>query len=536
MAIHRKSGWKSIAILGAALTLFACSPEKDEAEGKVLHIGNVGEPISLDPHQANGAWEWRIFTDSFVGLTTSSASGEPIPGMATEWSTSSDGLVWTFKLRDAKWSDGVPVTADDFVFAYRRLFTQKPPGEYASLMFIIKNAEELFKGKVPETELGVKAIDAKTLEIQLNSPAPFLSSLLTHYVAAPLPKHIVQKYGKDWTKPENIVSNGPFEIEEWAPGDYVHSIKNEHFYDAKNVCLSELYYYPTQDDTAAERRVRTGKLDVQANFSGTRLEEINKTLPGFARVHDYSATSYFVFNIKKKPFDDARVREALSLALNREFIADQILKGGQTAAYSLVPNGLGNYSSGKSASDWKNLSRPQKLEKARKLLMEAGFGPNKPFKFTLNYRNSGDNPRIAPVVQQNWREIAPWVAVEMLGSDVQIHYEKLRQGDFEVGDGGWVADFQDARSFLYNFTTQAGSMNYPKYSSKEFDDLVSKADHETDAQKRIEMLQAAEKVILNDDAIAPLYFYSNRNLVSPRIMGWVDNSLDYHPSRFLCIK
>lgn len=532
----RKS--KSILLVSCliAATLTSCAKKEETQEAKIIHIGNVGEPLSLDPHQASGTWEWRIFSDTFVGLTTSSAGGEPIPGMATEWSISTDGLVWTFKLRDAKWSDGVPVTAEDFVFGFRRLFTTKPPTKYASLLFLIKNAEKLYNGEVRETELGIKAIDPKTVEIQLESPAPFLPSLLTHYVAAPIPKHTVEKFGKDWIKPENIVSNGPYEIAEWIPGDYVHAVKNDYFYDARNVCFSETYYYPTQDDTAAERRVRTGKLDVQANFSGNRLEEIEKTLPGYSRISDFAAITYYLFNLKNPKFQDARVREALSLAINREFIADQILRGGQKPAYSLVPPELGNYVSGKASLDWKQANHNQKLERARKLLMEAGFGPDKPLSFTFNYRNSGDNPKIAPVVQQNWRDIAPWVHVEIIGMDVQVHYEKLRQGDFEVGDGGWAADFEDARSFLYNFTTSAGEMNYAKYSNSEFDKLMKEADNERDGQKRIETLEKAEQITLNDDALVPVYFYSSRALVNPKIMGWIENSLNYHPTRFLCMK
>lgn len=535
--ILKFSKYAIIAALAFSPIGFAgCSKKEATDEAKVLHIGNIGDPLSLDPQDGTGVWEWRIFTDTFVGLTTSSASGDPIPGMASEWNISSDGLVWTFKLRDAKWSDGEPVTAEDFVFAFRRLFTKKPPSEYASLLFIIKNAEELFNGKANEHELGVKAIDSRTLEITLISPAPFLPSLLTHHVAAPLPQHVIKKYGKDWIKPDHLVSNGPYEITEWIQGDYLHSVKNEYFYDAKNVCFSELYYYPTNDDTAAERRIRTRKLDIQTNFSGVRREEIEKTLPGFARIHDYTALTYYLFNLKKPQFKDERVREALSLAINREFIADQILKGGQKPAYSLVPSGLDNYQSEKSALEWKSLSRQAKLERAKKLLMEAGYGPDKPLSFTFNYRNSGDTPRMAPVVQQNWREIAPWVQVEIVGLDVQVHYEKLRQGDFEVGDGGWVADFEDAKSFLFNFTTKAGEMNYAKYSNPKFDELMSQADNERNSQKRIELMQSAEKIVLQDDGLAPVYFYSSRNLVNPRIMGWIDNSLNYHPSRFLCMK
>ena len=529
---------KFIGLLGLGATCVisfsSCSKKEDTDGAHILHIGNSGEPLSLDPHQASGAWERRILTDLFVGLTTSDKDGKPIPGLAREWSVSEDGLVWTFKLRDAKWSDGVAVSADDFVFSLRRLFTMKPPAQYASLLFLIKNSQAVFEGKLAPDQLGVRAIDNKTLEITLNNPAPYLPGLLSHFTAVALPKHVIEKIGDDFLKPGNMVTNGPFILTEWAPNDYIRVIKNKNFYDEANVCLNEMFYYPTQDDAAAERGIKTGKYDVQTSFSGTRLEELNHTLPGFARVAPFVATTFYVFNVSKKPFDDVRVRGALSMAINREFITDKILKGGQTPAYSIVPPGINNYHSGQSTPEWKNSDRAIRLANARKLLESAGFGPNHPLKFSFRYRNSGDNPRIAPVVQQNWREIAPWVEVEIIGSDVQIHYDKLRIGDFEVGDSAWVADFDDARNFLYNFETSAGIMNNGKYSNAQYDEILKQSDNEVDANKREQLILKAEKIAVDENAIAPVYFYTSRNLVNPRVTGWSDNATDTHPGRYLC--
>lgn len=519
-----------------SLNLTSCSKKEDTQGERILHIGNSGEPLSLDPHQASGAWERRILNDLFVGLTTSDKDGKPIPGIASEWSTSADGLVWTFKLRDAKWSDGVPVSADDFVFSLRRLFTMKPPAQYASLLFLIKNSQAVFEGKLPVDQLGVRALNAKTVEITLNNPAPYLPGLLSHFTALALPKHVVEKIGDEFLKPGNMVTNGPFVLSEWAPNDYIHVIKNQNFYDVSNVCLNEMYYYPTQDDAAAERGIKTGKYDIQTSFSGTRLEELNRTLPGFAHVAPYVATTFYVFNIQKKPFDNSKVREALSMAINREFITDKILKGGQKPAYSIVPPGINSYHSGQSYADWKELDRTTRLANAKKLLESAGYGPNRPLKFSFRYRNSGDNPRIAPVIQQNWSEIAPWVQAEIIGSDVQIHYDKLRIGDFEVGDSAWVADFDDARNFLYNFETAAGIMNNGKYSNQQYDEILKQADNEIDANKREQLILKAEKIVMNDNAIAPVYFYTSRNLVNPRVTGWSDNATDTHPGRYLCTK
>ncbi|KAF0113291.1 MAG: oligopeptide transport system substrate-binding protein [Hyphomonadaceae bacterium] len=519
-----------------ATGLTACSDKADHEGTRILHIGNVGEPFSLDPHQASGTWENRILGDMFMGLVTDNAAGEPIPGMATSWTTSADGLVWTFKLRDAKWSDGHAVSAHDFVYAWQRLFSNRPPAKYASLLFLLKNSEDIFNGRKPAAELGARAIDDKTLEVTLTNPAPYLPGLMTHYTSFPIPKHVVEKLGNEWIKPANIVVNGAFKLTEWSANDFVHVVKNPEFFDAANVCLNELYYYPTHDDTAAERRVKTGALDVQTNFSGSRRAQIDRTMPGYARVSPYIATTYYIFNTRKAPFDNPKVREALSLAVDREFITNEILKGGQQPAYSLVPPGIIDYESGKVAQSWRTLDRAQRLARARQLLAEAGYGPDKPLHFGYSYRNSGDNPRVAPVVQQNWRDIGPWVSVDLTGTDVQLHYEKLRQGDFEVGDAGWVADFNDARSFLYNFFTQAGQMNYGKYSNPAYDTLVNQSDQERNAERRTALMLDAERVAIEDDAIAPIYFYTNRNLVNPRVTGWVDNANDYHRSRFLCTR
>nr|MCU0883278.1 peptide ABC transporter substrate-binding protein [Hyphomonadaceae bacterium] len=432
MSLSRRSLAATAGALTLLLGLGACgggdSAADEAAAATTIHIGTGAEPLSLDPHQASGTWENRIIGDMLIGLTTENPQGEPSPGMATEWTTSPDGLVWTFKLREAKWSDGVPVTAADFEYAMRRILTLNPPAKYASILYVIKNAEKVNTRELPPEQLGVRAIDAQTLEITLEHAAPYLPGLLTHYTSFPVPKHVVEKFGNDWIKAENIVVNGPFKLQQWRPNDF----------DAANVCLTQIYYYPTQDDTAAERRIRSGDLDVQTNFSGSRLEEINRTLPGYARVHPYIGLTYYIFNFKKPVFQEAKVREALSMAVDREFITGQILKGGQTPAYSLVPPGIQNYETGKSSVRWKDLTRAQRLERARTLLTEAGYGPDKPLQMTMEYRQSGDNPKVVPVVQANLKEIAPWVELELIGADVQINYEKLRQGDFTLGDAGWV--------------------------------------------------------------------------------------------------
>jgi oligopeptide transport system substrate-binding protein len=536
MKITRRSLAAATTALVLSLGLVSCGGGSADADkARTLQIGNGAEPLSLDPHQASGTWENRIIGDMLQGLTTDDPQGRPIPGMATEWSTSPDGLVWTFKLRDAKWSDGQPVTADDFVFAWQRIMTTTPPAKYASILYVIKNAEKIYDGRIKDvTQLGVRAIDAKTLEVTLEHPAPYLPGLLTHYTSFPIPKHVVEKVGKDWIKAENFVGNGPYKLQQWKPNDFVHVVRNANYYDNANVCIDQIFFYPTADDNAAERKVRTGDLDINTNFSGSRLEEINKNLPGYARIHGYTGLTYYIFNLRKAPFNDARVRAAISMTADREFVTKEILKAGQQPAYSLVPPGIADYQTGAMSTDFKGQSMEERLARAKKLLEEAGYGPEKPLKFTFSFRNSGDNPRVAPVVQQNWAKIAPWVQVEILGAETQINYEKLRTGDFELGDAGWISDFNDAKNFVYLFQTSTDQLNYGKYSNPEFDKLMEAADVEKDAVKRANMMKQAEGILLKENGFMPMWFLTNRNLVSPRVTGWVDNAVDIHRARYLC--
>lgn len=536
MKITRRSLAAATTALVLSLGLVSCGGGSADADkARTLQIGNGAEPLSLDPHQASGTWENRIIGDMLQGLTTDDPQGRPIPGMATEWSTSPDGLVWTFKLRDAKWSDGQPVTADDFVFAWQRIMTTTPPAKYASILYVIKNAEKIYDGRIKDvTQLGVRAIDAKTLEVTLEHPAPYLPGLLTHYTSFPIPKHVVEKVGKDWIKAENFVGNGPYKLQQWKPNDFVHVVRNANYYDNNNVCIDQIFFYPTADDNAAERKVRTGDLDINTNFSGSRLEEINKNLPGYARIHGYTGLTYYIFNLRKAPFNDARVRAAISMTADREFVTKEILKAGQQPAYSLVPPGIADYQSGAMSTDFKGQSMEERLARAKKLLEEAGYGPEKPLKFTFSFRNSGDNPRVAPVVQQNWAKIAPWVQVEILGAETQINYEKLRTGDFELGDAGWISDFNDAKNFVYLFQTSTDQLNYGKYSNPEFDKLMEAADVEKDAVKRANLMKQAEAIVLKENGFMPMWFLTNRNLVSPRVTGWVDNAVDIHRARYLC--
>lgn len=525
------------AASAAALSLAACGGSGGGGESQsaslVLHRGNTAEPYSLDPHRANGTWENNIIGDMFIGLFTENAVGEPIPGMAEEWTVSDDGLVWTFSLREASWSDGEPVTANDFVFALRRILDPATLAQYASLLYPIENAEAVNNGEMEPSELGVRAIDDETLEIRLAHPAPYLPGLLTHYTSFPVPAHVVAQFGDAWVQPDNIQVNGPYRLTEWRTNDFVHVVRNERFFDNDDVCIDEVYYYPTNDPNTAERRVRNGELDLNNEFPGQRIEFFRQEIPEFVQVHPALSTVYLTFNTNQPPFDDIRVRQALAMAIDNEFIVSEILQAGQIAAASLVPPGIANYG-GEAQVSWADMPTDERRVEARRLLEEAGYGPSNPLRFEYSHRNTADNPRIAPVLQNDWREIADWVNPDIAGIETQIHYDNLRSRNYQIGDAGWVADYNDAQNYLYLFLSSTGNMNYPDFNDPEYDALMAEANNELDMEARAEILERAEQRLLDAAPIAPLWFQVNKSLVNPRVTGWRENAVRINRTRYLC--
>jgi oligopeptide transport system substrate-binding protein len=532
--VIRTKIFNTILMSASALALASCGAnDAADSDRVLLNRGNNAEPLSLDPHKASGTWENNIIGDMFLGLFTDDPDGAPIPGMAESWDVSEDGLTWTFTLREATWSDGEPVKASDFVFAWQRIATPTTGAQYVSLLYPIAGIEEAATGAADPSTIGVRAIDDSTLEIQLVNPAPYLPGLLSHYTTFPLPQHVVEVYGDEWVRPGNMVSNGAYTLEDWRTNNYVHLVRNERFYDNANVCIDDVYFFPTVDNSAAGRRVRNGELDLNMEFPGQQMEVLRREIPDYVRVHPFMGTIYFSVNTTLEQFDDANVRNALGMAIDRDFIANEILRAGQQPAYSMIPPGVANYPGGVEAQ-WADIPVEQRRENARALLEAAGYGPDNPFEFEYTYRATGDNPRIAPVVQNDWSAIAEWVQPELIVNDTQIHYDNLRASDFQVADGGWIADYNDPYNFLFLGEYRSVPMNYARYNNPEFDSLVTEANGELNQELRGQMLAEAEQMLIDDMPIIPLVFYVNKSLVNPRVTGWVDNLTNIHRSRYLC--
>lgn len=493
--------------------------------------GNAGEPETLDPSLAADLPDAEIIGDLMVGLFMPDPAARPYPAMATSWTTSADGLTWTFRLRETRWSDGTPLTADDFVFSWQRLVTPATASTYAYYLYPVKNAEPINAGKMAPETLGIRAPNDHTLEVRLENPAPYLPQMLMHQTTNPLPRHVIEAKGVGWAQPGSYVGNGAFMLKEWVPNDHVLLEKNPLFYDAENVGLRHVYFYPTNDYGAALQRFRAGELDTQDRLPGQEIDWIRANIPQTLSNKPQLVTEIVAVNHRRKPFDDIRVREAINLALNREALTERIVRVGDVPAYNLVPPTTANYPAGNSF-DFKHLNQHQRLEKARALMRAAGFGENNRCKTTFLIRGTtaGTQRSVAAAIQQMLAQI--WLDIAIIPNDLQIFYPTIQIHDFDMAQSGWQADFNDAITFLNLLRGDSGD-NWGQYNNPAYDAALAGAQAEINLESRGQKLAAAERIALADHAQMPLWFWNDSNLVWPYLSGWQANPLDYHRSRWV---
>lgn len=495
-----------------------------------LLYGNGAEPVSLDPAKIDGVWEHVIVSQLQMGLTDRDSAGHVIPGMATSWSSSPDGLTWTFHLRNALWSDGTPVTADDFAFEMRRVLDPKTASYSAFLLFPLKNAVAVNQGKLPLSALGVDAPDAHTLVIHLEHPWLTLPLYTSVRVMWPAPRHVIERWGDAWSRPGHYVSNGPYTLVSWRLGDSVVLKKNPRFWGAANVCYDEVAYYPSSDAISSERQVRAGAMDVSTTVQSNRLAFLRRSgMAQYLRVAPENGVTYLAFNLKDPALADVRVRQALSMSIDREFITRKLLRGGQVPAYSLVPRGMVGYPDGP-VTYWAGWSFERRQQEARRLLAAAGYGPGHPLRFTVKHRNSADPLLFLPAVQADWKAIG--VEAELQQNDVQVAYQEYETRDFQVGDAGWLSE--DPIVYLDLSRSDTGGQNYGDYDNPAYDHELDAAVAATDPAVKAAHMRRAETILLADAPVAPIYFISSRNLVAPTVTGWVDNPGDEHRTHWLC--
>jgi oligopeptide transport system substrate-binding protein len=502
----------------------------------VYHRGNDADPETLDQHKTSTISEAHILRDMYEGLVIYDPKAQVIPGVATDWSVSDDNLVYTFNLRDdAKWSNGDPVTAEDFAFSLRRIVTPDTGAKYANILYPIKNAEAINKGEKQPEELGVEATDPHTLKITLENPTPYFLELLTHQTGLPVHPASVEKFGTDFVKPENIVTNGAYTLEEFTPGDKVVLVKNAEFHDAANVKIDRVIYYPMEDRAACVRRFEAGEILSCSDLPTEQMKELRAKFGDQVHTPPYLGTYYYAFRADKAPFDDARVRHALSMAIDREYLAEEIWSDTMLPAYSWVPPGINNYEGGPAYASYKDMSMLDREDKAKELLKEAGFDESNPLKVEIAYNTSENHKNTAVAIADMWKNIG--VETTMINRDGATHYAYLRDnGDFDVARAGWIGDYSDPQNFLFLVESDNTGFNYAKYNNPKFDELMDQAATETDLKKRADILKEAEQIFMNDEPYASLLYYSSHTLVSPKLKGWEDNIQDVHGTRFLSIE
>jgi oligopeptide transport system substrate-binding protein len=523
---------KLIGVIALALSVFVAAPA---AAQMMLYRGNGAEPDSLDPNKSQGHWEANIIGDMIMGLMTEDPAAKPIPGSAKAWTTSEDGLTWTFTIDErAKWSDGVPVTADDFVFAWRRLLDPNTKSQYASILYVVKNARQVNgEGAALET-LGVRAIDPMTFEVKLEHPAPYLLELVTHQASFPVPKHLVEKVGDAWVKPGTMISNGPYVLATWIPNDHIKLVKNPTFYDTQSVKIDEVYFYPTQDTQAALKRFRAGELDMQDGFPSTQIDWLRQNMPDSVRLFPYLGLSYLIFNNERPAFKDKRVREALSLALNREVISGTIYKLGEKPAYTFVPPGTANYP-GTAYVKFRDMPVEERVARAQQLLAEAGYGPDNKLRLSFTYAYDADGKRAAVAIADMWKKIG-CIVEENQQESRTIYSNIFQKQNFDVGMAAWIADFNDAENFLFMLESNNAGFNYGHWFNTEYDALMQRAYASKDLTERGNLMAQAEQILLDEVGIAPVRYRNTQYLVAPHVKGFTPNMREIFRSRWLYIE
>lgn len=523
----------SLALTGSLFAGCAGKKQTTQTKEQVIRYNIGAEPKTVDPTLNNSVEGGNIIENTFVGLFKVDDKDQPVPGMAEKYEVSSDGLKYTFTLRkDAKWSDGKPVTAHDFEYSWKRALNPKTAAEYAYQLYYIKNGEAYNNSENPqatvkatEDQVGVKALDDNTLEVTLEYPTAYFLSLLSFPTYMPLRKDIVEG-NKEWaTKPETYVSNGPFMMKEWKPKDTIVLAKNPNYFDSKNVTLDKLELKMVDKETTSLSAFKSGQLDITDLIPAEEKQNLLKD--GSAKAYPYLGIYYYSLNISKeaekvnpeaaKALKDVRVRKALNLAIDRTELVDKVTKGGEKAATGYVPHGILD-KNGKDFRAVDYLPATAKVEEAKKLLTEAGYPDGKGFpSFEIIYNDGQGHKNIAQAVQEMWRKNLG-INVELKSVERKVQLANLSSKNYIVSRTGWIADYVDPMTFLDMFVTGGGNNN-PGYNNPDYDKLIDAAKKETDLTKRNEIMAKAHEILMTDLPVIPLYEYTNVSLMKNNIEG-----------------
>ncbi|MEO1836026.1 MAG: peptide ABC transporter substrate-binding protein [Akkermansiaceae bacterium] len=527
--------------LGCAF-LVSCDDQTtaDKAVEKgILIFGNSSEPQGLDPQLVSGVLESNIIRALFEGLCVEhpSENGTALPGAAKRWKHNEDFTVWTFHLgEDRTWSDGTPVTSLDFLFSYERMLTPKLAAEYAEMLYYIKGAEDFHKAKTTDfNDVGVKALDDFTLEITLRGSLPFLPEITKHYTWYPVPRHVILRENEgniadpdsDWTMPGKLVSNGPFTLKSWRINDHIEVERNPHYWDAAKVKLNGIRFLPVNNTYTESRMFFDGLMHVTYTLPPELIPYANENYPDEVRSELYLGTKFIRCNVTREVLKDVRVRKALALALDRESLINNVLRGGQQPTYGMVPP-FGNYKTPRSVEFDK--------EKARQLLVEAGYdGTTKKFPVLKLLTTDRDvSKRLAEAYQGMWAQNLG-ISVEIEQKEWTSYLVAQTNLDYDLADAGWIGDYLDPTTFL-DMWIEGGGNNRTGWFDKDFEKLLKDSEHVPDAGERLKVLQSAEEILMSEIPAIPIYWYTTNYIIDKRVKGWSPLLLNNHPFKFISLE
>ena len=500
------------------LLITACSSARgpEQSDPNTLIRITEAESRGLDPQMVSDLASVRINSDLFEGLTRFNAKGEAEPGLAESWSISADGKIWTFTLRpDLKFSDGTPISADVFVKALARIRDEKAGSPHSALFDIIAR---------------IDAPDPRTAVLRLKFPFPQLPALLAHPAMAALPFHRIAAKGQNWTADRPLVTSGAYYLTNWQLNEQMTLNANRHWNGGKPAA-SKLIWKPVDNMQSSMRLMLAGGADIATDFPANRLPWLKAHYPKLVHDSDFIATYYFAFNTRRPPFDDVRVRRALSMAVDRQWMAERMIAAGNAPAWGLIPAELRGAPAYRPL--WASWPKAKRIAEARILLQAAGYSTERPLRFEVRFNSSAEHRRATVAMATMWREIG--VEASLLNSEASLHFDSLKRADFALARSGWIADIPAPENFLAVHRSNTGPQNYSGYANPLYDAALDAALAEPNPTARAAKMRDAENILMNDSPILPLYFYVSRALVQPHVRGWIDNAANVHPSRTLAI-
>ncbi|PHM45471.1 periplasmic murein peptide-binding protein precursor [Xenorhabdus mauleonii] len=510
----------------------------DDAK-QVLVRNNGSEPQSLDPHKIEGVPESGLARDLFETLVINDPDGNIVPGVAERWEHQPDFKVWTFHLRkDAKWSNGDPVTAQDFVYSWRRVTDPNTASPYASFMQYahLLNVDDIISGKQKPDALGVKALDDHTLQLTLSESVPYLNRLFVHPTTSPVHRATIEKYGDKWTQPKNFVGNGAYKLKDWVINERIVLERSPTYWDNKNTIINQVTVLPISSEVTDVNRYRAGEIDMTYhNLPIELFQKLKKEIPDQVKVNPYLCTYFYEINNQKPPFTDPRVRTALKLGMDRDIITNKVKNQGDSVAHGFTPPFIADFKDEK--PDWAfKMNQQQRNEEAKKLLAEAGFTKDNPLKIKLLYNTSDLHKKIAIGAASIWKNNIG-IEVSLENQEWKTYLDSRHQGTYDITRAGWCADYNESSSFL-NTMLSTSSNNTAHYKSKEFDALMKQSLQVKTDEERIDIYAKANALLDKDSAIVPLFYYANTRVIKPYVGGYTgkDPLDNFHTKDLYIIK